>query len=69
MKNPWLQKNPFMSMWLSGANRMLGTARGHATGEAHRHAARMMAAQREQIARFWTGAMWNPPAKKRRKSR
>lgn len=30
MKNPWLKKNPFMSMWLSGANRIAGTVRGQA---------------------------------------
>ncbi len=27
MKNPWLKKNPFMSMWLSGANTVLNSAR------------------------------------------
>lgn len=36
MSNPWLKKNPFMSMWLSGANRMAGTLRGHATAQAKR---------------------------------
>ena len=36
MSNPWLKKNPFMSMWLSGANRMAGAMRGHASAEARR---------------------------------
>lgn len=36
MQNPWLKKNPLMSMWLSGANRIAGTIRGHATAEARR---------------------------------
>lgn len=31
MSNPWLKKNPFMSMWLSWANQMAGTMRGQAT--------------------------------------
>lgn len=31
-----LKKNPFMSMWLSGANRMAGTMRGQATAQAKR---------------------------------
>ena len=31
MSNPWLKKNPFMSMWLSAANRAAGTFRGQAT--------------------------------------
>jgi hypothetical protein len=30
MSNPWLKKNPFMSMWLSGANRMAGMMRSQA---------------------------------------
>lgn len=36
MTNPWLKKNPFMSMWLSTANRVAGTLRGHATVQARR---------------------------------
>jgi hypothetical protein len=38
MLYPWLNKNPFMSMWLSAANRMAGTMRGQATAEATRQA-------------------------------
>ena len=34
MRNPWLKRNPFMSMWLSGANRIAGTMRGQATAQA-----------------------------------
>lgn len=30
MSNPWLKKNPFMSMWLSMANRMSGQATAQA---------------------------------------
>lgn len=33
MANPWTKKNPFMSMWLSGANAVAGRARSHATRE------------------------------------
>jgi len=41
MANPWLKKNPFMSMWLSTANRVAGSMRGQATAQARRqvHAA------------------------------
>ena len=28
MSNPWIKKNPFMSLWLSGANRIGATAMG-----------------------------------------
>lgn len=36
MSNPFLKKNPFMSMWLSAANRTVGTLRGQATAQAKR---------------------------------
>ena len=36
MTNPWLKKNPFMSMWLSTVNRVSGTLRGQVTGQAKR---------------------------------
>lgn len=36
MSNPFLKKNPFMSMWLSAANRTAGTLRGQATAQAKR---------------------------------
>lgn len=36
MKNPWIKKNPLLSIWLSGANAVFGAARGRAIGEARR---------------------------------
>lgn len=41
MKNPWTKKNPFLSLWLSGANAAAGAARGHAAAaaKAQTHAA------------------------------
>lgn len=36
MSNPWLKRNPFMSMWLSWANWMIGTMRGQASAQARR---------------------------------
>lgn len=44
MANPWLKKNPFMSMWLSTANRVAGTVRGHATVQARRQVRAVIAA-------------------------
>ena len=41
MTNPWLKKNPWLSMWLSGANAALGSTRGHATAETKRQAGAM----------------------------
>ena len=36
MPNPWLKKNPFMSMWLSTANRLTGSLRARASAEGKR---------------------------------
>ncbi|KAA0997944.1 hypothetical protein FVF58_46685 [Paraburkholderia panacisoli] len=52
MKNPWTKKNPFLSMWLSGANTVAGSARGHAT-----------AAAKRGTAAFWTAALTPPKPK------
>jgi len=37
MSNLWLKKNPFMSMWLSTANRVAGSLRGQAIAQAQRN--------------------------------
>ena len=36
MSNPWLKKNPFMSIWLSEANRIASTVRSQAAAQAKR---------------------------------
>jgi len=60
MKNPWLTKNPFMSMWLSGANKVAGTARGLATAAVKREAARaskdVAVEGTKQVLDFWGAA-------------
>jgi hypothetical protein len=58
MKNPWMKKNPFLSMWLSGANAVAGSARGHAT-----------AAAKRGTTAFWTAALAPPKPKKKRRTR
>ena len=40
MKNPWLKKNPLMSLWLSGANKVAGAVRGQAAAAVKREATR-----------------------------
>jgi hypothetical protein len=70
MKNPWLKKNPYMSMWLSGANAMMGPARSRTVAEARRQSATMMAEGARQILRFWTGGLAVTQTRsKRKKSR
>jgi hypothetical protein len=54
MARPWLKKNPFMSLWLSGANTAADRARMQAR-----------AAITKQVTRFWSGA-WLARKTKRR---
>lgn len=65
MKNPWLKKNPLMSMWLSGANSILGSARGYASAQAKRQTDAMMKQGVKQMVDLWSGAA--TPAKRPRK--
>jgi hypothetical protein len=69
MRNPWLKKNPLMSMWLSGANTVIGSARSRATAEAKRQATAIMAEGTKQMVGFWTGGLMAPAPRKRKGSR
>jgi hypothetical protein len=70
MKNPWTRKNPFLSMWLSGANAISGAARGHAARESRRQAATAYSSATRQATDFWVHALTGkPPAKRKRKQR
>jgi hypothetical protein len=61
MANPWTKKNPFMSMWLSAANKVAHSARGQATAEMKKQ----QAALTTQATRTWVNA-WLDAAKPRR---
>ena len=63
--NPWTSKNPFMSMWLSAANRSAGTARGMATAAAKRQIATVQADAMRQILEFWSVQPTQPRARKK----
>jgi hypothetical protein len=68
MRNPWIKKNPLMSMWLSGANAVVGSARSRATAQAKRQAAAIMAENTKLWVRFWSDMLNAPaPRKKRRR--
>lgn len=69
MKNPWTRKNPFLSMWLSGANAVAGAARSRATAEARRQTATMMTQGSRQMAELWGEALGAQPKKRRKKPR
>ena len=65
MTNPWIKKNPWLSMWMSGANAVVGAARGRATAEMRRQAATMTTNAANQAMRFWTTVL--TPSKKKSK--
>jgi hypothetical protein len=65
MSNPWLKKNPFMSIWLSTANRMAGSLRGQATAQARRHAKAAVIEATNEGIRLWSEAVTPPPATKK----
>ena len=69
MSNPWLKKNPFMSMWLSGANAAAGSLRGHAVGQAKRQAATVMSKATKDVLDAWTAGFVTPPPKTRTRKR
>lgn len=64
MRNPWTKKNPFLSMWLSGANAVAGSVRGRATAEAKRQATSAMTKGAKQMSDFWTAGLTSPARKK-----
>jgi hypothetical protein len=71
MTNPWLKKNPFMSLWLSGANRIAGSARGQVAAEVKRQTALATQKAATDLIKFWSGAAKTavPPAAVKRKRR
>jgi hypothetical protein len=62
MANPWMKKNPFLSLWLSGANALGGKARVAGRAEA----SRQQTSAAKQATRFWTNA-WLAPLKPKRR--
>ena len=54
MSNPWMKKNPFMSMWLSAANKTIGSAKGTATSAAKRGVALAQEDATRQVLEFWS---------------
>ena len=65
MRNPWTTKNPFMSLWLSFANKVMGSARAQATAAAKRQLATAQAEAATQVVDFWSGKTKPPPSRKK----
>ena len=62
LANPWTKRNPFLSLWLSSANRVAGKARAAATAAAKRQQTQLV----RQAARNWTAA-WTAALKPKRR--
>ena len=67
MKNPWTKKNPFMSMWLSGANAVAGAARSQATAAAKKQATSLVTEGTRQMVDAISGK--SPKAASKTKKR
>jgi hypothetical protein len=67
MSNPWLKKNPFMSLWLSGANSVVHTARGRLTAEAKRQSTAAATRATNDALGLWTAALTGGARPKRRR--
>lgn len=68
MKNPWLKKNPLMSIWLSGANAVAGSARRRIMAESKRQGSAMMTRGMKPVSDYWAAVLdVKPPAKRRKK--
>jgi hypothetical protein len=68
MCNPWLKKNPYLSMWLSGVNAVVGAAQGRARNTAKRKAAAATRQMTEAMVNAWLMPLTasKPRRKKRR---
>jgi hypothetical protein len=69
MSNPLLKKNPFMSMWLSGANKAAATGRGLWAAAARKQQSAMIRDAAKMTQDFWSGILAPSAARKRNKSK
>lgn len=67
MANPWLKKNPLLSMMLSGANTWAGAACGIKTSLAKRQGTAATREGARTVSDFWTAALTGAAPKKRKR--
>jgi hypothetical protein len=63
------RKNPFMSLWLSGANKVAGHARVRILAEARRQQSDMAREIGRAMASFWAAPLGPRPKKRRGKGK
>jgi len=69
MSNPWLKKNPFMSMWLSGAHSIANAAHGQIAAVVKRESTAALNQATQDAFILWTGVMIGKPTPKPRRKR
>jgi hypothetical protein len=69
MTNPWLKKNPLMSLWLSAFNTAANTMRGHATQQMRRQSAAAATQATKAWTDAWLGLATNKPKPRRRRKK
>ena len=69
MKNPWLAKNPWMSIWLSGAHRASAPVRRQLMAEGRRQSDAITTEAVRQIVGFWTPKLPATQTKRARRKR
>lgn len=67
MSNPWLKKNPFLSIWLSGANAVAGAAQGRARNTARRGATTATRQAAEAVVNAWLTPFAAPKPRRRKR--
>lgn len=69
ISNPFTKKNPWMSLWLSGANRVAGKSRSVAQAAARRQQAAVATEATKAVTAFWSGFFSPSSPKKRHRTR
>jgi len=69
LSNPWLKKNPYMSMWLSGAHRVAGSAHAQVSAEAKRQVSHALNKAAEEGTKQWFGTPFASPPKTKLKAK
>ena len=67
MGNPWSKKNPYLSLWLSGANAIVGAAHGRARDSARRQAASAARQVTEAVVNAWLTPFAAPKPRRRKR--
>jgi hypothetical protein len=67
MSNLYWKKNPYLSLWLSGANAIAGAARGRASNAAKRRTAAATRELTEVVLSAWLAPLAAPKPRRRKR--